>query len=82
MSPLTGTPGLIIRNHMNICTKVEDVTLSFPCHMLPMVQGVPDYHTIHALRRILQANTGSICTRLREALWATCALLYHIQAMM
>jgi hypothetical protein len=39
---------------------VEDVILSFPYPTLPTVQGEPDYQTIHALRKLLQANAREI----------------------
>jgi hypothetical protein len=37
---------------------------SFPHPVLPTFQGEPDYQTIHATRRFLQANTRSIDTHL------------------
>jgi hypothetical protein len=37
---------------------------SFPHPVLPTVQGEPDYHTIHATIRFLQANSRAIDTRL------------------
>jgi hypothetical protein len=42
----------------------EDVMASFPNHVLPTVQGDPDYQTIHAAREFLQANSWAIDTHL------------------
>jgi hypothetical protein len=39
---------------------VEDVMASFPHPVLPTVQGEPDYQTIHATRKFLQANSRAI----------------------
>jgi hypothetical protein len=39
---------------------VEDFIASFPNHILPTVQGGPDYHTIHFIRKFLRANARSI----------------------
>jgi hypothetical protein len=39
---------------------VEDVIASSPHHILPTVQGEPDYHTIHSIRKLLGANDQSI----------------------
>jgi hypothetical protein len=39
---------------------VEDIIAIFPHPILPMMQGEPDYHTIHATRKLLQANARSI----------------------
>jgi hypothetical protein len=39
---------------------VEDVIASSPHTILPTVQGEPDYHTIHSIRKILRANARSI----------------------
>jgi hypothetical protein len=39
---------------------VEDVIASFPHPILPTVQGEPDYHTIHSIRKLLRANARSI----------------------
>jgi hypothetical protein len=41
-------------------TTVEDVIASFPHPVLPTVQGEPDYQTIHAIRKSLQANLRAI----------------------
>jgi hypothetical protein len=41
---------------------VEDVIASFPHPVLPTVQGEPDYQTIHAIRKSLQANSRAIDT--------------------
>jgi hypothetical protein len=43
---------------------VEDFMASFPHPVLPTVQGEPDYQTIHATRRFLQANYRAIDTHL------------------
>jgi hypothetical protein len=43
---------------------VEDVMSSFPHPVLPTVQGEPDYQTIHATRKFLQANSRAIDTHL------------------
>jgi hypothetical protein len=43
---------------------VEDVIASFPHPVLPTVQGEPDYQTIHATRKSLQANSRAIDTQL------------------
>jgi hypothetical protein len=39
---------------------VEYIIASFPHPILPTVQGEPDYQTIHAIRKLLQANTWEI----------------------
>jgi hypothetical protein len=43
---------------------VEDVMASFPHPILPTVQSEPDYQTIHATRKFLQANSRAIDTHL------------------
>jgi hypothetical protein len=43
---------------------VEDVIASFPHPILPTVQGEPDYQTIHAIQKSLQANSRTIDTHL------------------
>jgi hypothetical protein len=43
---------------------VEDVMVSFPHPILPTVEGEPDYQTIHATRKFLQANSRAIDTHL------------------
>jgi hypothetical protein len=43
---------------------VENVMASFPHPVLPTVQGEPDYQTIHATRRFLQANSQAFDTHL------------------
>jgi hypothetical protein len=45
-------------------SNVEDVMASFPRPVLPTVQGEPDYQTIHATRKFLQANSQAIGTYL------------------
>jgi hypothetical protein len=42
----------------------EDVITSFTHPILPTVQDEPDYQTIHAIRKILQANSRAIDTHL------------------
>jgi hypothetical protein len=48
---------------MNYST-VEYVLASFPHPILPTVEGEPDYQTIHATRKVLQANSQAIDTHL------------------
>jgi hypothetical protein len=43
---------------------IEDVMASFTQPVLPTVQGEPDYQTIHATRKCLQANLWEIETHL------------------
>jgi hypothetical protein len=43
---------------------VEEIMASFPHPVLPTVQGEPDYQTIHATRKSLQANSRAIDTHL------------------
>jgi hypothetical protein len=43
---------------------VEDVMASFLHQILPTVEGDPDYQTIHATRKFLQANSRAINTHL------------------
>jgi hypothetical protein len=43
---------------------VEDVLASFPHPILPPVEGEPDYQTIHATRKFLQANSRALDTHL------------------
>jgi hypothetical protein len=43
---------------------VEEVMASFPHPVLQTVQGEPDYQTIHATRKFLQANSRAIDTHL------------------
>jgi hypothetical protein len=43
---------------------VKDVMTRFPNPVLPTVQGDPDYQTIHATRKFLQANSRAIDTHL------------------
>jgi hypothetical protein len=43
---------------------VNDVITSFPHPILPIAQGEPDYQTIHAIRKLLQANVRAINTHL------------------
>jgi hypothetical protein len=42
----------------------EDVMASSPHPILPTVEGEPDYQTIHATRKFLQANSRAIHTHL------------------
>jgi hypothetical protein len=43
---------------------VEEVMVRFSHPVLPTVQGEPDYQTIHATRKFLQANSRAIDTHL------------------
>jgi hypothetical protein len=43
---------------------VDEVLEIFPHHILPTVEGEPDYQTIHATRKFLQANSRAIDTHL------------------
>jgi hypothetical protein len=43
---------------------VEDVIFCFPHPVLPSVTGEPDYHTLHAIPKMLRANSRSIDTHL------------------
>jgi hypothetical protein len=43
---------------------VKYVIAIFPHPILPTVQGEPDYQTIHAIRKLLQANSRAIDTHL------------------
>jgi hypothetical protein len=43
---------------------IEDVMASFPHPIRPTVEGEPDYQTIHATRKFLQANSRAIDTHL------------------
>jgi hypothetical protein len=43
---------------------VQYVIASFPHPILPTVQGEPDYQTIHAIRKLLQANARAVDTHL------------------
>jgi hypothetical protein len=43
---------------------INEVIASFPHRVLPSVQGEPDYQTIHATRKFLQANSQAIDTHL------------------
>jgi hypothetical protein len=45
-------------------SNVEDVMTSFHHPVLPTFQGEPDYQTIHATRKFLQANSRAIDTHL------------------
>jgi hypothetical protein len=45
---------------------VEDVMASFPRPILPPVEGEPDYQTINATRKFLQANSRAVDTHLGE----------------
>jgi hypothetical protein len=41
-------------------TTVEYIVVSFTYPILPTVQGEPEYQTIHAIRKLLQANARAI----------------------
>jgi hypothetical protein len=43
---------------------VEDLIESFTHPVLPTIQGEPDYQTIHAIRKSLQANSRAFDTHL------------------
>jgi hypothetical protein len=43
---------------------VEDIMASFPHPIIPTVEVEPDYQTIHATRKFLQANSRAIDTHL------------------
>jgi hypothetical protein len=43
---------------------VEDVISCFPHPVLTSVTGKPDYHTLHAIHKIVRANARSIDTHL------------------
>jgi hypothetical protein len=43
---------------------VEDFIAIFPHPILPTFQGEPDYQTMHAIRKLLQANARAIDTHL------------------
>jgi hypothetical protein len=43
---------------------VEDIIASLPHPVIPTVQGKPDYQTIHAIRKSLQANSRATDTHL------------------
>jgi hypothetical protein len=43
---------------------VEEVMARFPHPILPTVEGYPDYQTIHATRKFLQANSRAINTHI------------------
>jgi hypothetical protein len=45
-------------------TTVKDVIVILPHPILPTVQGEPDYQTIHAILKLLQANSRTIDTHL------------------
>jgi hypothetical protein len=45
---------------------VKNIMSSFPHPLLPTVQGEPDYQTIHATRKLLQANSRAIDTHLGD----------------
>jgi hypothetical protein len=43
---------------------VDDVLVRFPHPTIPTLEGDPDYQTIHATRKFLQANSRAIDTHL------------------
>jgi hypothetical protein len=43
---------------------VEDFIISIPSPILSMVQGEPNYQTIHAIRKLIQAKAREIDTHL------------------
>jgi hypothetical protein len=51
---------------------VEDVITSFPHQVMPSVPGEPDYHSLHAIRKMLQAKARSIDTHIGGGgIWAS-----------
>jgi hypothetical protein len=50
-------------NNMKYST-VKDILASLPHPILPKIEGEPDYQTIHATRKFLQANSRAIVTHL------------------
>jgi hypothetical protein len=50
---------------------VEDIISSFPHPVLPSATGEPDYHTLHAIHKMLRANARSIDTHLGGSIWAS-----------
>jgi O-acetyl-ADP-ribose deacetylase (regulator of RNase III) len=59
---------------------VEDIIASFPHPILPTVQGEPDYHTIHAIRKLLQANSRSIDSHLGGGALSHLGLIVSVAA--
>jgi hypothetical protein len=59
---------------MNYVT-VKGIIASFPHTILSKVQGEPDYQTIHAIRKLLQANAPEIDTHLGGALGHLCLIV-------
>jgi hypothetical protein len=55
-----GPPNIHTMKHAT----VEDVISCFPHPVLPSVTGEPDYHTLHAIRKMLRANARSTETHL------------------
>jgi hypothetical protein len=45
---------------------VDDIITSFPHPILPTVQGEPDYHALHYIRKLLQANALAIDSHLGD----------------
>jgi hypothetical protein len=58
---------------------VEDIIASFPHPILHTVQEEPDYHIIHAIRKLLQVNARSIDSHLGVVLLVISALSYPSQ---
>jgi hypothetical protein len=56
-----------LRSYQHIKMKystIKDVMANFPHPILPTVEGEQDYQTIHATRKIIQANSRAIDTHL------------------
>jgi hypothetical protein len=62
---IIGTPVLLTKKkqHMKYAT-VDHIIASPPHLILPAVQGETDYQTVHAIRKLLQANARAIYTHL------------------
>jgi hypothetical protein len=59
---------------------VEDIIAIFPHPILPTVQGEPDYHTIHVIRKLLQANARSIDYHLGGGALGRLGLIFSVEA--
>jgi hypothetical protein len=59
---------------------VEEIVASFLHTVLPTVQGEPDYQTIHAIRKLLQANAREIYTHLGGGSLGNLALIFSESA--
>jgi hypothetical protein len=59
---------------------VEDIIARSPHPILPTVQGEPDYHTIHSIRKLLRANARSIDTHLEGGALGHLGIIISIAA--